>query len=28
MQSRIVQVLFIAIFTGGLYFNIGRQSYT
>lgn len=28
MQSRIFQVIFISIYTGGLYFNAGRADYT
>ena len=27
MQSRIFQVIFISIYTGGLYFNAGRGNY-
>jgi len=28
MQSRIIQVIFISIYTGGLLFNAGRADYT
>lgn len=27
MKSRIVQVIFVSIYTGGLYFNAGRKDY-
>lgn len=27
MQSRIIQVIFMSVYTGGLYFNAGRQNY-
>jgi len=28
MKSRIVQILFMSIYTGGLYFSAGRVDYT